>query len=175
VAADLDGLENPADVSRLVVFDTWVRNCDRHPSDLARRKPNYANVYLADTDDPNRSELVAIDHSHCFNWGHDFSARLSDIDVVRDAGTYGLFPAFVALVDPGELAWCRGVLRTVTADVVEPIVAALPAEWAVSTAAAAALGRLVVERAAFVCSRIDSGWPLRGPSPGGTPISRSPH
>ncbi len=30
---ELANLTNPEDVSRLVVFDTWVLNCDRHPPD----------------------------------------------------------------------------------------------------------------------------------------------
>src|SRR5438132_6499286 len=45
---ELDKLANPKAVSRLVVFDTWTRNCDRHPPDLTQRRPNYDNVFLAD-------------------------------------------------------------------------------------------------------------------------------
>jgi hypothetical protein len=40
LAAELQHLENPGDVTRLVVFDAWVRNCDRHPPDLSLRRPN---------------------------------------------------------------------------------------------------------------------------------------
>jgi hypothetical protein len=28
---ELEALVNPEDISRLVVFDTWTRNCDRYP------------------------------------------------------------------------------------------------------------------------------------------------
>ena len=41
--AELRTVENVSDITRLVVFDTWLRNCDRHPPSSARR-PNYANV-----------------------------------------------------------------------------------------------------------------------------------
>ena len=41
----LDVLVNPEDVTRLVVFDTWTLNCDRHHHDITVRKPNYDNVY----------------------------------------------------------------------------------------------------------------------------------
>ena len=44
---ELDQLDNPDDISRIVVFDTWVLNCDRHPPDLAMRRPNYDNVFLS--------------------------------------------------------------------------------------------------------------------------------
>ena len=43
----IDVLVNPEDITRLVVFDTWTLNCDRHHHDLTVRKPNYDNVYLS--------------------------------------------------------------------------------------------------------------------------------
>lgn len=42
----LDFLVNHDDITRLVVFDTWTLNCDRHYHDVTVRKPNYDNVYL---------------------------------------------------------------------------------------------------------------------------------
>lgn len=157
-AGELRDLENPTDVTRLVVFDTWVRNCDRHPPNLDTRKPNYANVYLADTDRPGRSRLVAIDHTHCFDCGRDLSERLAHIDRVRDEATYGLFPAFRGYLDFGELAWCKAMLRGVTREEVEAVVARIPAEWEVDDRARAALVNQVHGRAGFVADRIDSGW-----------------
>ncbi|MCW5777203.1 MAG: hypothetical protein KIS87_12265 [Phycisphaeraceae bacterium] len=157
--AELRGLVNPTDVTRLMVFDTWVRNCDRHPPDLETRNPNYANVYLADTDNAAACRLMAIDHTHCFDAGRDFSERLSEIGKVKDERTYGLFPAFAPLIDPGELQWCKSLLRSVTREQVEEIVARIPREWEVDARAGAALVGLVHARAGFVADRIDSGWP----------------
>ena len=37
---ELSKLVNPEAISRLVVFGTWMRNCDRHSPDLSIRKPN---------------------------------------------------------------------------------------------------------------------------------------
>jgi HipA-like kinase len=125
-ATELDDLENLDDLTRLVVFDTWVRNCDRHPPDLATRKPNYANVYLADTDRPGRSRLVAIDHTHCFDCGRDFSEHLSDIDKVKDEATYGLFPTFTRFLDPGTLAWAKATLGSLTAEVMAGVLSQVP-------------------------------------------------
>jgi hypothetical protein len=156
--AELRDLENVTDITRLVVFDTWVRNCDRHPPNLETRKPSYANVYLADTDRPGRSRLLAIDHTHCFDCGRDFSEKLSHIDKVRDEGTYGLFPAFRPFIDLGELIWCKSLLRSVTREQVEAVVAQVPRQWAVDDRAGSALAALIYERAGFVADRIDSGW-----------------
>ena len=44
---ELKATENASDVARLVVFDTWVRNCDRYPPDITVRKPNPDNVFLS--------------------------------------------------------------------------------------------------------------------------------
>lgn len=159
--AELRGLENPMDITRLVVFDTWVRNCDRHPPDLTTRRPNYANVYLADTDRQGRSRLVAIDHTHCFDCGRDLTARLAEIDQVRDERTYGLFPAFEPFIDIGELHWCMSLLRSLTQEQVNGIVSRIPTEWQVESRAATAIVDMVLGRAAFVADRISSGWPVR--------------
>lgn len=128
---DLPELVNAEDVTRLVVFDTWVRNCDRYPPDPATRKPNYNNVYLAETDHADRARLIAIDHTHCFDRTPDLSKRLADIDRVRDERTYGLFPAFVPRLDLGQMIWCGSMLRSLNPDDVRGMVQSLPNEWAV--------------------------------------------
>lgn len=158
--SELRAIENVSDITRLVVFDTWVRNCDRHPPDLTTRHPNYNNVLLAHTNRPKRSRLVAIDHTHCFDRGRDFSERLGHIDNIRDEGTYGLFPAFRPLIDPGELHWCMAMLRSLTREQVDAVIARIPAQWQVSDRAAAALAAQIHGRAGFVADRIHSGWPM---------------
>lgn len=159
-AAELQAIENPRDVTRLVVFDTWVRNCDRHPPDLTTRKPNYANVYLADTDSPTRTRLLALDHTHCFNAGRDFTEHLANVDNVKDQRTYGLFPAFQPYLELGELAWCKSLLRSVTAELAAEHVARIPRAWQVDERAAKGLAVLIHGRAAFVAGMIDEGWPI---------------
>ncbi len=42
---ELEVLDNPEDITRLVVFDTWTLNCDRHHHDPNIRKPNPDNVF----------------------------------------------------------------------------------------------------------------------------------
>jgi hypothetical protein len=108
---DLKRLENPEDITRMVVFDNWVRNRDRHPPASMEWKPNPANVYLADTERPERYRLYAIDHSQCFDWGRALTTHLSDIDKIRDDGVYGLFPEFTPFVDLGVLVvYCISIV-----------------------------------------------------------------
>ena len=163
--AELRMLENKSDITRLVVFDTWLRNCDRYPADLLARKPNYANVYLADTEQVARSRLLAIDHTHCFDCGRDFSERLAHIDRVRDERTYGLFPAFAGFVTPDQLIWCAAMLKGLARETVEGFVAGVPAEWEVDHRARAALAQFVHGRAGFIADRIGAGWTPANPSP----------
>lgn len=159
-AVELVSVENPGDITRLVVFDTWLRNCDRHPPDLAKRKPNYANVYLADTESPGRLRLTAIDHTHCFDCGRDLTERLAGIENVKDESTFGLFPAFRPYLDAGELAWCKSLLRSVTLELAEEHLRLVPPEWQVPARAAAASARFIHGRAGFVADMIDCGWPI---------------
>lgn len=154
---ELDRLANPLDITRMVVFDTWVRNCDRHPPDLKSRTPNYANVFLADHARRDQ-KLVAIDHTHCFDCGRDFSPALSHIDHVQDRRTYGLFPVFESMINRGHVVWCGNELSELTRETVFEIVQRIPVEWEVSADMRNSLVRLIVERANFVVDRIASGW-----------------
>jgi hypothetical protein len=77
---ELKAVENCDDVARLVVFDTWTLNCDRHPPNLSERKPNYDNVFLSEEGAARgRFRLVAMDHTHCFTCGRDLTKRLASI------------------------------------------------------------------------------------------------
>lgn len=159
-AEELQELENPTDVTRLVVFDTWLRNCDRYPPDPAVRRPNYNNVYLADAVNPGSSRLIAIDHTHCFDCGRDLTVRLADIDKTRDERTYGLFPAFVSLLNRAELTWCKVMLESLTRETVVEILASVPREWEVSPDVSAAWCDQILQRADFICGKIEDGWPI---------------
>ena len=45
--SELADLANSADIGRLVVFDTWIRNIDRCPPEGSTRPPNLGNVFLS--------------------------------------------------------------------------------------------------------------------------------
>jgi hypothetical protein len=155
---ELQCLENPRDLTRLVVFDTWVRNCDRHPPAAANRKPNERNVYLGATKNADLVRLYAIDHTHCFDGRPELTPKLADLDIVRDDDVYGLFPAFRAFIDSDELAWCKGFLQAVESKEVRSIVDGIPIEWEVSPEARNALIELICRRAAYLADKIQGGW-----------------
>jgi len=150
----LDLLVNPEDISRLVVFDTWTLNCDRHDAGQNRRKPNRDNVYLSSEGvKPGKRRLIAMDHGLCFiRSGEDLSARLGHIDKVQDANIYGLFPEFRDRLQDDVIDKCLCRLQELERETVEVIIRTVPAEWEVSSEARAAWARLILDRAKFVAN-----------------------
>jgi hypothetical protein len=153
--AQLDGLENREDLARLVVFDTWTLNCDRHPPDTATRRPNLDNVFISTERGGGRRRVIAMDHTHCFTCGRELGANLAKIGRVKDERIYGLFPAFLPFMSSPSVKAAAVTLATVDREVVQPIVDAVPAEWEVALETRAALVNLIVQRAAFVAGSIE--------------------
>jgi hypothetical protein len=154
-ANELDSLVNPEDLSRLVVFDTWTLNCDRHPPDLATRRPNPDNVYLADEGTPDgHFRLMAMDHTHCFTCGRDLNKRVGYIDRIQDERIYGLFPEFLARLSRTAIEAARGRLREVDQAPVQDILRVVPREWQVPQAAFGPWEDLIRRRATFVADTL---------------------
>ncbi len=152
----LAALVNPNDIPRLVLFDTWTRNCDRHPPDLTTRRPNYDNVFLADAGERGKgqSRLVAMDHTHCFTCGRDLTPRIANLELVRDPRLYGLFPAFVSRVHQEDVETADDRLRRLEEDAVAEIIQTVPTEWEVDQPTRMAWKALIRDRAAFVSANI---------------------
>ena len=149
----LTNVVNSADIARLVLFDTWTRNCDRYPPDLNTRLPNYNNVYLSSEDlGGSELQLVAMDHTHCFNCGNDLTNRLARIDFVQDERPYGLFPPFRRYLDTHRAAVEADLARLAAIPRAEmgTIVAGIPAAWQVDALTRAALVDLLCQRGNFL-------------------------
>jgi len=156
---ELDSLENPEDITRLVIFDTWTLNIDRHHPDPAARKPNYDNVYLSKEDQkPGRLRLIAMDHGLCFiHSGQDLSPKLSHIDKVKSNQLFGLFPEFRDRLNSDTINESVDRLREMTAALASEIVESVPEPWDVSRETRAAWSDLIYRRAGYVADQV-SGW-----------------
>lgn len=150
-AGELDVLVNPEDIPRLVVFDTWTRNPDRHPPDLATRKVNLNNVFLADAPKAGL-RLIAMDHTHCFAADRDLGPRTSRIDAIRDERIHGLFPEFEPYFARHGEALTATLLKLMTLrrNWLDEVVATIPEEWEVDVVARRSLAEFIWQRAAFV-------------------------
>jgi len=157
-AQELDELDNPEDITRLVVFDTWTLNCDRRHHDPAARRPNYDNVYLSrEGVEPGRRRLIAMDHGLCFiRSGEDLTADLSNIDKVKDEHVYGLFPEFRDRLDVAMMNHCTTRLREMDAATADAMIATAPAEWEVSRKAREAWSELICRRAGYVADNFET-------------------
>jgi hypothetical protein len=152
-AEELNSLVNPYDLGKLILFDTWTRNCDRHPPDLTVRKPNRDNVFLsAEGLDGGKLRLIAMDHTHCFHCGRNLDGQLSHIDLVKDDRIYGLFPEFRSFLPPHWETLQAAVAKLQTLDQawVKDLIGAIPAEWQVEPAGRAALATQVCNRADYM-------------------------
>ena len=145
----LNRLINPLDISRLVVFDTWVLNCDRHAPG-GRRRPNYNNVFLSEEAPEGHLLLKAMDHTHAFTCGADLTARIATLDQIRDPDVYGLFPAFRSMLDQDAFHQALDDLAGLPRQLVGEIVSSVPREWDVSPGARNALTELIVQRALYL-------------------------
>ena len=119
------------------------------------RKVNYDNVFLEELTDAQagQTRLIAMDHSHCIT-AQDLGPRISHIDSVRDEQVYGLFPEFHRFMRQGVVEGTAEQLGTLTADVSQGWVDAVPEAWQVDAAARNAVAEFLVQRAAFLAEAI---------------------
>lgn len=144
-------LENPGDITRMVVFDTWTRNRDRH---CPPNRPNLGNVFLSEENaDKGRFVLKAIDHTHCLAKG-DFDAKMATVDNIKEETVYGLFPDFISLIDNSQVTIALDQLGLADRSVILDSIGSLPSEWSVSSSAIDSMVDLLLNRAEFLSSHL---------------------
>lgn len=149
---ELEAVENPQDLSRVVVFDTWVRNCDRHMIHNGRPHMNRDNVFLS-TEGASRGRVILkpIDHAKCFVFASELTADgLRSLGAVRDEGLYGYFAEFKGRVNEREVRAAIDKAASITEAEVEKLFADLPPQWLITDDLMAAWRRLIIDRAAFL-------------------------
>ena len=126
---ELETIVNPEDISRLVAFDTWTLNCDRHHFDPNARRPNYANVFLSTENvEEGRTRLIAMDHGLCFiRSGEELATNLTHIDKVRDEHVYGLFPEFLDKLRYDIIDQCAVRLKEMDLETARAMIETVPA------------------------------------------------
>jgi hypothetical protein len=171
---DLDRLVNPDDLGRLIVFDTWTRNCDRYmPREDRPPRVNLDNVYLSRRGAPaGQFVLKAIDHGCCFTCGGDLTPKLSHLDRVQEKKLYGRFPQFEGRTERAAMLQIVQEVEAVPRPEVEAFVQRVPQAWDLNTGARQALCDFICQRARFIREIINQEWPpqsLLGMAPGQEP------
>jgi hypothetical protein len=160
----LKQLSNPEDISRLVVFDTWTLNCDRHgprlDDPLTKPRINLQNVFLSEEGLRRKLTLKAIDHTHCFTCGRALSTAISNLDHVKDQRVFGCYPEFIPLLDRAVIQETATRLSTIDRASIWPMLDDIPREWEVKSKVKDAWVEFIYNRARFVAETIERKlWP----------------
>jgi hypothetical protein len=157
---ELTQLDNPSDLSRLVVFDTWIRNWDRHSLNQIEgkeyRRRNENNGFLS-TEQASKGKFIlkAIDHTHCFRCEGDLSARIRNLKYTEDSKVYGLFREFRPYLDRQIVRSAAEKLVSIDRGTLEATFSQIPSQWEVSTSVKSAWMEHICRRASFVADRIE--------------------
>ena len=142
----LQRLRDKDSVSRLVVFDTWIRNWDRYYGEDA----NSDNLLYVQAS-VHKYDLVPIDHSNCFI-GSDgaFPDGAAPINWILDGAVYGKFPEFDDFITNDSVGAALAKLATLDRDFVVEVVNSVPLAWGLGPAARAGLIDFICARGTYV-------------------------
>jgi hypothetical protein len=156
----LSSVENIDDIPRLIVFDTWVKNCDRYAPGLGRGgqpRMNPDNLFLSTEDAPKgKFILKAIDHGHVLTCGSPLTDKLANIDKTKEERLYGLFPFFRPYVTLEQLHSVVEDLSRVRSELWKDLLDSIRDAWAVSAPARQAIDKFLLERARFLVDNLGS-------------------
>lgn len=140
----LKRLRDPRQITKLIIFDTWIRNADRyscdHYGDVDIDKPE--NVLLAK--DKRKIRLLAIDHSHAI-CDETLEDGLGDA-WVDETDVYGFFPMFAPYLDRLVAQETLDAVRTIDEGRIRLICERVPQEWGMNQALANSLAQCIAAR-----------------------------
>lgn len=159
--ADLDSLQNPEDINRLIVFDTWTMNCDRYrPPNGATLRKNEDNVFISkEASERGRHVLKAMDHGCCFTCERDVTA--SELQrTMNDDRLFGLFPGFLSHTERDLLLGAATDAAAIERGEVENMIHRIPSQWQIDDAARRIWCDWICQRAKLVRRIIERKWPV---------------
>ncbi|WP_166434076.1 HipA family kinase [Roseovarius spongiae] len=124
----LDSVSNPEMVSKVLVFDTWIKNVDRFVSSPGLSTENLDNLLFVP--DNKRVRMMVIDHSHSFT-ETTFEDGFSD-DWWDDEDVCGTHQSLATFVREDALHQGLDEISAVSREQLERIVGLVPPEWGLS-------------------------------------------
>ncbi|OEJ64557.1 HipA family kinase [Magnetovibrio blakemorei] len=144
----------PENVSKLVIFDTWIMNADRYPpEDSFIPIPANRDNILFECQKRNKFKLIAYDHTHCFVEG-DIWEELGDPKLICDERIYGEFPEFSPYIKREAIVSALNKLRQLDRKTVQRIVTTVPREWGITDRLVNEWVDLIYKRSIFVADTI---------------------
>jgi hypothetical protein len=154
----LNKLDNIADITRLVICDTWILNCDRRSITGERVRENRDNVFLTKAEKSGKLRLIAMDHTHAFTCGRELTSKINQIGTVQNSQRFGLFPEF-------ETHWNMVVasdslkrLAEFDQPTASNFIKQIPVQWGVEANVRSAWADCMVRRAHWLAGQEASMW-----------------
>ncbi|MCA3642346.1 MAG: hypothetical protein IOC63_10880 [Methylobacterium sp.] len=137
------------DLSKLIVFDTWIRNFDRYLDG----ESNPDNIIFSYDAEAKGYHMHPIDHSHCIS-DVDFIGFPLDEEAAEDERIFGLFPAFAPFISGPAIDAAVSQLGTLERGFVDACLNQIPTQWGVTGATKRSLADFICNRAGYVVSNI---------------------
>lgn len=145
----LQDIENPEAIPRLVVLDTLLRNKDRCSASGLSRNPD--NVFLSqERAAEGYVSLLAMDHSHAIANGRPFEKSLTHIATTKDPNIYGLFEDFIPFFQNRATRAAVNSLGNLTDSKVDDVLSELPVDWQVGPPERGFLRTFLIERRSYL-------------------------
>ncbi len=156
----ISAMDNPMDIVRVVLLDTWLRNCDRYRETNLRI--NRDNLFLSEEGaPPGKFTMKAIDHGHILTCGREITQKVTEIGIVKEAQLYGLFPEFETYLrdcfqkDPDAIKEVirlslKGLRSIVSGKIWDDTIEEIPSEWLPKSAVVMAIKQFLKDRAEYL-------------------------
>ena len=160
---------NLDDLAKIIVIDTWTKNCDRYGPGLGkagRARENLDNLFLSGENAlKGKFVLKPIDFGHIITCGRELTPRIADIGSIREERVYGFFPFFESHVSRDRIIAESERLRTIDRDIWQDLLTTLPADWNVSNKVKDAIDRFLIGRARFLADEFPRLLPAEPEQP----------
>lgn len=150
----LENVTNHDILAKIIVFDTWTRNCDRYAPDYGKNgapRINLDNLFLSSEGaEKGKFVLKPIDFGHIITCGRELTSRLADIANIRDERIYGFFPFFKSHVSREQIIQESETLKGVDSKMWRDLLQEIPDDWQVRNETKSAIDRFLKDRARFL-------------------------
>lgn len=153
-------LHDRDDIAKLVIFDTWLKNWDRH----GLADDNSDNLLFVRRDRSRKYDLVPIDHAWAFD--AQFPIAQPGIDDIEETTVYGKFPEFDPYITHNSVTNSLARLAELDRGFVEEVINSVPPQWGLGQQASASLVELICRRAEYVVNTIAARLVDDPPIPG---------
>lgn len=134
------------DIAKLVVFDTWVRNSDRFPTEGNHNNStsNLDNLLLSP--DKRMVQMIVIDHTHIFVEG-TLDDDLGNDELIEEKTVFGLFDQFRPHLNHTNVTKSLEKLASIDSDTIWEILGTVPIEWDMTNRTKENLADFLLQRA----------------------------